>query len=724
MTRPEAGASALMAGGLVAGGVAVVTSASFAALMFSGPLAAHVAQGMAWALVAAIAHLLVLARLCTLPGTLATSQSLPVAVLAAAMGAVTQAMSTPAPGASTGSLLPTAAATLVIGTASIGAVLVVLARLEAGRLARFLPYPVLIGVMASSGWLLAEGALQLLQEPSPVTGGRALSWAGGPMTWAAVSWAVLMAWANRRWPHPLVVVLMLGVGAAACHLGAAVMGLSAADLERMGWLLRLPPSVDLTPQPLLGAVWQGDVDWAALAVAAPLMAAAPLVSTIAMLLNAAALETSARQPVDMSREMRAAGMGNLVAALVGGLPGYHQLGLSSLNLRQGLHRRRIALWATLPCGAALLAGPALLGWLPRPVMGALLLFLALQMVQDALVGSWGRLSRLERVIVALVVTVTVTLGFLAGLLAGLLAAAVLFAVHCARIDPVRTAVAGTLVASRVNRGHAIDARVRERAAAVLVLQLQGFLFFGIADRLQQRVRQRLDDATLPPLRHLVLDCRRVVGSDSSAIHSFALLADVLARTGVTLVVAHASPRMRAQMEVAGLAPGARCVHVDDLDRAMQWCEDALLRADPVPQDASAAADALAGLEPLLERLPRLDLHAGERLIAQGSADADLFILARGSVSARRRQPDGTWVRLQTSAGAGVVVGEVGFYTAADRTADVVADEPSTVYRLTRAQLLELEREEPALALKVHWMVERELAGRVAHLVGVVQVLEA
>lgn len=710
--------SSVVAAGLVAGLVAVVSAASFAALLFAGPLTPFVGPALGWALMATLAHLLIVARLCSLPGTLATAQSVPIAVLAAALGTAVEALTQPGAPAPPGVLLGTAAATLVIGCGLTGAVLVLLGRTGAGRLARFLPYPVLVGVMASSGWLLAVGALRLLRGPgagsSPAADGVALG---------ATAFAMLMLLAHRRRPHPLTMLVSLALGSLACHAVAWGLGWSHADLVRLGWLLDVPSAA--TAAPMAVQLAAGAIDWAAVSAAAPLLAAAPAVTAIALLLNAAALETAAGRPLDLDRELRAAGAANLVAAAAGGLPGYHQLGLSGMNQRLGLRYRRIALWAALPCLAALVAGPSLIAWLPLPAMGALLMFLALQMVHDALLGSWARLSGTERAIVALVVGTAAVAGFLAGMTAGLVAAVLLFAVYCARVDPVRHAVSGATFGSRVARGRAVDDRVRSLGDAVHVLQLQGFLFFGIADRLQQRVRARLSDPGRAPLRFLVLDCRRVLGSDSSAIHSFWLLAKALEADGVLLVVAHASPRMRAQLEAAGLGPGPRCRHVADLDHGLEWCEDALLAADRgAPDDSrqTLSIDAIS-LSRLLQRLRRIEVPAGHRLIAQGSSDRDLYILASGAVSAVRGQADGGTVRLQTARGSVVVLGEVGFFTGRPRTADVVADEPSVVLHLSREELDRLEREETALALALYRFIGLALARRVAHLVGVVDALE-
>lgn len=718
-SAPSAPSMPVMAGGLVAGLVALVSAASFAALLFTGPLTPFVGAALGWAVLATLAHLLVLAWLCAVPGTLATAQSIPIAVLAAALGTAMQS-ATAQPGAGPAVLLATAATTMVIGCALIGAVLVLLGRVRAGRMARFLPYPVLVGVIAASGWLLAVGALRLLR--APFVSSTAAPGAGW-VALGALAWAVLMLLAHRRRPHPLTMLTLLALGALLCHGVAAWLGWSQADGVRAGWLLDVPRAAP--PMPLLVQLVPSAIDWAAVASAAPLLAAAPAVTAIALLMNAAALETAAGQPLDLDRELRAAGLANLAAAAVGGLPGYHQLGLSAMNLRLGLRQRRIALWAAVPCLAALLAGPALLAWLPLPAMGALLLFLALQMMHDALRGSWPRLSGLERAIVALVVGTAALAGFLAGTAVGLLAAVLLFAVYCARVDPVRHAMSGEAFASRVVRGRPVDERVRLLGAAIHVLQLQGFLFFGIADRLQQRLRVRLADATQPPLRYLVLDCRQVLGSDSSAIHSFSLLAQALEPDGVVLVVAHAAPRMRAQLLAAGLGPGPRCRHVDDLDRGLEWCEEALLAADRGTEHALPATLSIdtVSLARLLQRLPRIELPAGGRLIARGSQDRDLYILASGAVSAVIKLADGTLVRLQTVRGSVVVLGEVGFFTGRPRTADVVADAPSIVLHISRETLDRLEREEPALALALHRHIGLALARRVAHLVAVVGALE-
>ncbi len=60
---------------------------------------------------------------------------------------------------------------------------------------------------------------------------------------------------------------------------------------------------------------------------------------------------------------------------------------------------------------------------------------------------------------------------------------------------------------------------------------------------------------------------------------------------------------------------------------------------------------------------------------------------------------------------GVVVGEVAMYTGVPRTADVVAEMPSVVLRLSRASIERMEAEEPELASALHRWLATTLSAR-------------
>ena len=58
-----------------------------------------------------------------------------------------------------------------------------------------------------------------------------------------------------------------------------------------------------------------------------------------------------------------------------------------------------------------------------------------------------------------------------------------------------------------------------------------------------------------------------------------------------------------------------------------------------------------------------------------------------------------------------VVGEMGFYRHVPRTANVVAEEPTVVYRLTRMPSIRCRRRIPAAAAALHKLIIRLLSDR-------------
>ena len=114
-------------------------------------------------------------------------------------------------------------------------------------------------------------------------------------------------------------------------------------------------------------------------------------------------------------------------------------------------------------------------------------------------------------------------------------------------------------------------RLRDQADRLLLFRLHGYLFFGTANGLLERVRQRLAEGVAR--RCVLLDFEQVAGIDSTALISFGRLAQQAAEEGVELVLTGLPERvgdlLRRDPELARL----RCFV--DLDRGVEWCEERL-----------------------------------------------------------------------------------------------------------------------------------------------------
>jgi SulP family sulfate permease len=279
-------------------------------------------------------------------------------------------------------------------------------------------------------------------------------------------------------------------------------------------------------------------------------------------------------------------------------------------------------------------------------------------------------------------------------------AVVLFAVNYGRIELVREVDFGETYHSNVDRPPAERALLRTMAERVQILRVNGFVFFGSANGLLERIRRR---AEATRLRFLVIDLRRVNGVDSSAVVAFVKAMHLAEASGFELVFTGTSDAVRGQLARGGLVASEVVRFEPDLDRGLQRCEEGLLREDVV-QVPEADGDALAGMPPGLQaHLERMELADGTVLIRQGDSPDDVFVLESGRLRVEMETSDGTRLRLR-SINPGVVVGEVAMYSGDPRTADVVAEGPTVVLRLDRTSIARIESEDPALASAMHrWL---------------------
>jgi SulP family sulfate permease len=166
----------------------------------------------------------------------------------------------------------------------------------------------------------------------------------------------------------------------------------------------------------------GQGDWSVVSNQWSSIATILVISAVSILLTVSALEMLSGQDIDVNRELRVAGLANLIVGLGGGMVGFHSLGISSLVIKLGVKSRVTGVVAALTCGAGLLFGAEVIGYLPRVVLGGLLLFLGFAFLAQWLIATWGKLPHGEYLVVPLILVIIATVGFIQGVLVGLLAA--------------------------------------------------------------------------------------------------------------------------------------------------------------------------------------------------------------------------------------------------------------------------------------------------------------
>src|SRR6185436_3107423 len=350
--------------------------------------------------------------------------------------------------------------------------------------------------------------------------------------------------------------------------------------------------------------------------------------------------------LDTNEELRDAGALNVISGALGGIPGYHALSLTALAETMSVDARVAGLIAAAVPLAGVIFGASLIELIPRMIVGGVLVFLGLAFLVEWVWDKRKVLPPLEYGVVLVILAVIIGRGYLPGVVVGLVLAVVLFAVNYGRIELVREVTFGETYHSNVDRPPAERALLRTMGERVQILLVNGFVFFGSANGLLERIRKRAE--TDPP-RFLVIDLRRVTGVDSSAVVAFVKAMHLSEASGFELVFTGASEPVRRQLARGGMAASQVVRFEPDLDRGLQRCEEGLLRDEEVVVKVPEAdGDALAGMPSgLRTHLERMELVDGTVLIHQGESPDDVYLLESGRLRVETVTERGTRMRLRT-----------------------------------------------------------------------------
>ena len=253
-----------------------------------------------------------------------------------------------------------------------------------------------------------------------------------------------------------------------------------------------------------------------------------------ILFNISGTEVVLHRDLDTNRELRDAGVLNVVSGALGGIPGYHALSLTALAERMSVDARAAGLVAALVPLAAVVFGAGVIELIPRMIVGGVLVFLGLAFIVEWVWDKRRTLPKLEYVVVLVILAGIIAKGFLPGVVLGLVLAVVLFAINYGRTELVHEVAFGETYRSNVDRPAGEREALRAMGAARADPARERLrVLRDRSSSLLERIRTRVESGTL---RFLVIDLRRVSGVDSSAVMAFKKVAQLAAAHGFELVL--------------------------------------------------------------------------------------------------------------------------------------------------------------------------------------------
>jgi SulP family sulfate permease len=689
-------------GGSAASVLTLTFGLSYSLLIFTGPLAPYLSYGVAATFISSAVLAGVIAAGSSLPFAVAGPDSSTAAMTGILASSVVERIVAADPSAP---LLAPVLLTLALATVATGIVLCVFGMTRMGRAIRYVPYPVVGGFLGATGCLILLGAVRVItgQRLQFATLGQFEDFLTLSKLAAACVMALILylTWHRSRSSLGLPAILIGGVIAG--HILFWLTGISLAEAQAAGWTFQSPPSADFM------LPWSVDgIDkypWHTLPELSGNLIAVIFVTASCTLFNTTGIEVAVQREANLERELNVTGIANMLSGALGGYTGCISISRTVLNFNSGGSSPLSGFTVAAMSLLMLLFAPTLLGYMPKFVLGGLLIYLAADQLHKWIVQSRRRLSFIEYLSLLAIIVIIVQWGFIAGILIGVVIGCATFALSASRIDSIKYSFDGSEYRSSLDRSREDQAVLSVHGGKIQGLNLQSYLFFGSANRLYQHVKALLERH--PECRFLVFDFKLVTGIDSSAAYSFAQIKRTAQDRGIKLVLVHLPPAAEKALRSSEFISADVSI-VPELDHALEWCENEIIVLHQGrDQEEASLRDwftQILGTEEdaaeLIHRCERLEVAAGEIIVSAGAPADSMHFILDGRVGIMIPAGEGGGTTRVRSLGRCTTIGEMGLVSHAPRSATIQAEVASILYVLSAQQFEALKLENPMLGQKL------------------------
>ena len=609
---------------------------------------------------------------------------------------------------------------IMVTTTFAGLFLLLLGRLKLGNLVRYIPYLVTGGFFAGIGYIFIQGGLTVASgrdaELSSITDPKFIQLVT-PAVVLALCLIIGKMFRDNRLSVPgillLSVLLFYGV--------LAMGGISREQAAENGLLPIIESAGTLVP--VFHWEYLQEVKWIAIWEQLGGIVVVALLCSMMLLLDVSGIELLAKQDLNPDHELEVMGYTNVVNGMLGGFPGVHDASDTALVDRLGGKDRLMGIVNSLLVAAAILAGTEFMELVPTFLLGGLLIYVGLEFLIDWVWKARDELPLSDYVVVILILVVIIFSDILQGVTFGFFVAIILFVVNYSQLSVIKIETNGSDHASNVDRDLETRELLNKEGHRVLIMVLQGFIFFGTADKLITSIRNRIMELDGSKFDFLVLDFHHVSQLDTSAIVTFSKLAQLSDRIGFHIVISSADEKSIKQLVKHGFFTfddqRLERHYKEQLDTAVDWCErrilqDLNLNDEEQNLDMHDVLGRIAYEEADVKLLSDFfvveNRTAGEYLFKEGDKGESLYFVGSGTVVVVLKIPQQA-ERILRKYKAGAILGEMAIYTGENRTASVRIESDARLFRLDKEKLEEMSRRFPASTAALHTYIVKVLSER-------------
>ncbi|MDZ4727407.1 MAG: SulP family inorganic anion transporter [Leptospira sp.] len=410
---------------------------------------------------------------------------------------------------------------------------------------------------------------------------------------------------------------------------------------------------------------------------------------------------------DSNRELIGQGIGNCASSVFGGIAGAGTLGPTLVNLVSGAKTKWSGFFVGLFALVTILFFADLLTWIPVSALSGVLIVIGLRMIDWKSVGllkSSNTIFDFFVILCVVIAAISTSLILAAGV--GILLAILLFLRDQVRSSVVRRSFLGNQKFSKKRRLPSELDELEKKGDRNIIFELQGQLFFGTTDQLFNML-----EPYLPKAKNIVLDFRRVLNIDFTAVNLLKQIHSRLASTRGTLILASVplqlstGQNMRQYLESFGLSENTpHLSFFNELDEALEFTEDQILHEanlDLTKNIPFLHLHQFEFFEPFSESsitqfetyISELRILPGEIIFRKSDVSDKMYFIRKGTV--RILLPlDGNRVHHLATFGKGDFFGDMAFLDKEPRSADAIALDEALLYEISREKFDEYVKENP------------------------------
>lgn len=444
--------------------------------------------------------------------------------------------------AANGGSLESAMGTIIAIFLLSGVFQILLGLMKVGQYIRYMPYPVVSGFMSGIGVIIIllqifpflghtspTRILDIFSKFSSIV--NDINYASVSLALATIATIYISPRITKLVPSPLVALIGLTIA-------STVMGL---DVKIIGDIPEGLPTLQLS---LLTGVDFGDP----MMIIIPALTLASL-GTIDSLLTSVVADNMTKTRHNSNKELIGQGLGNIGAAMIGGIPGAGATMRTVVNINAGAKTRLSGVIHGLALLLVLMGAGVYAKLVPLPVLAGILITVGIGIIDYRGLKHIPHVPKADSIIMLVVLTMTVFVDLLQAVAIGMVQASIWFMKKMG--DVVEEQSTTGLVSHFENAGTwgdeiNISEKVRKQ---VYINHFDGPIFFGISSKFQEMTK------ILPEVTAVIMRMGRVPYIDQSGMYAIEETIAALKERGITILITEINDQPKDMLRNIRLIPG-------------------------------------------------------------------------------------------------------------------------------------------------------------------------